>query len=28
MLYIAESAPEEHATVVIDNNDVENPFFS
>jgi uridine kinase len=28
MLYIAESAPEEHATVIIDNNDPEEPFFS
>ena len=28
MLYIAESAPEERATVIIDNNDPEEPFFS
>ncbi len=28
MLYISEAAPEEWATVVVDNNDPDEPFFS
>ncbi len=28
ILYLAEAAPEDHATVVVDNNDPDDPFFS